>query len=156
LILILLSTVVLIACKSKKKHSSDEFYWKELAVSENTPLNFSGNYRLFRLNEPAFFRQLFTDTILIPDTSGIFNVFFVQEVQVLSPPLAEKFPEIKTFSGYQIDNVLCQCKIGLKREEPDITVLCNDRTYFVKKNKDAQNNVYIVFDKSDTQNTLKE
>jgi hypothetical protein len=145
------------SCKTKKSIIVESTnYWNSVEYTlENASVS-PQEYLTYKLNEQAFFNQLFKDTVILPDTYGAFNVFFVEEIQVLSAPLAEKFPEIKTFTGYRVDNTLCQCKIALKNLEADITVLCNDRTYFIKKIKEISGNIYVVFDKSASTNTLQE
>lgn len=158
LILLVIVVLSLASCKCKKTKSQSQSqspYWQQTdyKVDNNT---FTGKYLTYKLNEKAFLDAFSRDTVLIPDLQGNLKLFFVEPVQTMSPELAAKFPEIKTFKGYQIDNRLCQSRITFSNLKADITVLCNDMTYMVRQVNQNNTTFYVVFDQKDTQNTLRE
>ena len=149
------ASILMVGCKCKKV-KADIQYWQKVDFKIEGENNFNGNYLTYKLNEKLFFEQFAKDSVLLPDLQGNLNLFSVQENQTISPELAAKFPELKTYQGVQKNNTLCQSRITFQNFQPDITVLCNNQTYYIKKVTQDKTSFYVVFDKKDTKNTLSE
>jgi hypothetical protein len=133
------------ACNNSKNVTSTKTnpYWKQV-TSEETPYKYSA-FVIFRLDEKAFLEALENGTVTLPDDLGNLNYFTIEESNTMSAELAEKFPDIKSYKGTQIDNSLCKPRIEKSKTKIKISVLCNDKTYFIDKDKDL--GFYILYNK---------
>lgn len=149
------------ACKSNKEFSTEKIekvyelmYWEEELIQLESASNTLSEYLVYSLNEAAFYASLSEDTIFIPDLNSGLAAFAIEKTETMSPELAEKFPEIQTYKGTQLDNPLCEARITFKGNLPDISVQCNDLTYFIKKSKNED--YYVVYNKQAVKNSLSE
>lgn len=146
-----------LSCKSKSVLNTENYsenYWKFEDVTIDSLQTKISAYIVLRLDEALFFNDLKNDKVVLPDLQGNFNTFKIEKTGVMSPELAEKFPEIQTYKGVQVNNALCQARISFNNKKPDIAVMCNDVTYYIKKLNNQKQ--YILYDKQALQNTLSE
>ena len=138
--------VIVYSCSNTKSTASkqDKSYWKKVDDSK-IPENYT-KYQVFSLNEKAFLTALENGKIMLPDDNGNFNSFIVEESSTMSPELAAKFPEIKAYKGIQENNELCKTRIEKNKTKFKISVFCNDKTYFIDKDKST--NLFIVYNKA--------
>lgn len=153
LLLILILSTVLIACKASQKNqkvandASDESYWMQVNHAEDASLNYPSKYMVYTLNTTAFKSAIADGEVLLPDDIGGLNMHSVEENSVMSQELAAKFPNIKSYSGRQISNSLCENRVNLKEEKIEIAVFCNNKTYYIKQVFSKGNTFYIVYNK---------
>lgn len=161
---ILLSCFLLtiFSCKSKNKIQSQTIeeaptstiYWNVLdAKLENTQFESHKDYVTYHLDESAFMLALNNNEVDIPDLDRNLNTFEVAPNSTMSTELAERYPELLTYSGVQQNNKLCQVRITTKSNNIDITVLCNDKTYYVKQFKNQNQSIYVLYDKQSLKHT---
>lgn len=163
---ILLSFILLtfFSCKSKKIQNSNHtvaeetaatsFYWEQIDKTLDTDQFVSHNaYTCYKLDEKLFRSELNLGVVNIPDTDGVINTFEVNTNETMSQDLAERYPELLTYSGVQQNNKLCQVRITTKENKIDITVLCNDKTYYIKHFENENQSIYVLYDKQSLKHT---
>lgn len=154
--------VIIFSCKSKSKIQSNtdntsSNYWKIIDVKlENTQFESPEDYDTYHLEEALFMLALKNNEVAIPDLNKNLNTFEVTPNSTMSPELAERFPELLTYSGVQQNNKLCQVRITTKNNNIDIAVLCNDKTYYIKQIKNQNQSIYVLYDKQSIKNKLEE
>lgn len=138
--------IISVSCNNSKNTTSSKTisYWKQLEV-EKIPKKYS-NYNVFTLNENQFLQALENGTAILPDDLGNLNTFIIEESKTMSEELTNKFPDIKSYKGEQKDNSLCKPRIETNKTKIKISVLCNDKTYFIDKDKEL--NLFIVYNKA--------
>jgi hypothetical protein len=105
------------------------------------------NYTTYQLNQKIFQEQLLIGMAHLPDLNGDINLFEVKDSGVMTEALQNKFPNIKSYAGFQITNKLCQSRIDIKNDIIKMAVQCNDKTYYIQ---DLHNlGLYFVYDKKD-------
>ncbi len=143
-LLIAIVAIVAFSCNTPKKTTTAQTaYWK-LLKSADIPENYTA-FKVYSLNESAFLKDLESGTISLPDDLGNINTFSIEESSTMSPELAAKFPDLKSYKGVQTNNELCKPRIEKNKTKIKISVLCNDKTYFI--DKDNSKNIYIVYNK---------
>lgn len=137
--------VASLACNNSKNATSSKntTYWKALS-KETIPEKYNA-YQVYQLNEEKFINALKNGSVTLPDDLGNLNHFNIVESNTMSPELAEKFPNIKSYKGEQEDNSLCKSRIEKNNSKLKISVFCNDKTYFIDKDKELD--IYIVYNK---------
>lgn len=162
-----LFVMMIYACKSKNKMqtppieeettstaATPSFYWEAIEVTvESDQFESSADYTTYKLDEATFKASLKNKLVEIPDLKGNFNVFEVKPSGTMNQELADKFPDIRSYSGVQQDNKLCQCRISSNKNKIDIAVLCNDVTYYIKHFSNNDENIYVLYDKMSLKNT---
>jgi len=89
---------------------SQSSYWtKTTSTVQQSSRVFSGSNEVFELNEVKF-RQAISkvgkgqyNVIQFPLLEGAFETFYVEEKSVFHPDLAKRYPQIKSFVGYNIE-----------------------------------------------------
>lgn len=137
--------IAILACNNSKNATSSTpvSYWEQLN-NDNIPTKYN-TYPVFKLNEDLFLKALENGSVIIPDDLGNLNSFTIEESKTMSAELAEKFPNIKSYKGKQIDNSLCRPRVETNKTKIKISVLCNDKTYFIDKDKEL--GLFIVYNK---------
>lgn len=88
-------------------------YWKSEANSSTTSQRFKGEkVQMFRLKQDVLQKELSvlhqkkngTTVVYFPDSKGNLIPFMVQETPVFAPALSKKYPQIKSYSGYDMGN----------------------------------------------------
>ena len=151
------------ACKSKKEIQTPEvdsskekvsMYWKQIDMQlSNSQFESHDDYITYELDETTFQAALKNKLVEIPDLNGAYNSFKVSTNTTISPELAERFPELLTYTGVQQNNKACQARITTHNEKIDITVLCNDKTYYIKNFQNQTQSIYVLYDKQSLTNT---
>lgn len=145
--------LLLFGCNSHKKTQSQnevtETYWEQISFTPSQPESYPKTYFSFTLNPTAFKEALQSNLVFLPNLEGTLKEHNVTENNVMSPELAAKFPNIKSYEGSEIGNNLCKNRINVKDEKIDIAVFCNDVTYFIKPIVEKEKIIYIVYNKAD-------
>ncbi|MDO4880538.1 MAG: thrombospondin type 3 repeat-containing protein [Capnocytophaga sp.] len=88
-------------------------YWKRDGQTRRAVTQEDGKYLYYSLDKKAFNTALHNGTarsasnkrtIQIPDGDGKLETFEVEKTRVLSEELAQKYPQIETYSGYSVSN----------------------------------------------------
>lgn len=146
--------------------ASDAIDYKGLwTVSEETNIPVAGqrklrpeNYLLARLNTAGF--QLFqfaipaeesglVNYISLPAPDGSEMKFRVFECPMMEKPLADKYPQIKTYTAISIDNPAVTAKLDYTVFGFHAKVFNGEETYFIDPYTDLNTDWYIVFYKKD-------
>lgn len=146
----ILITVALFACKSTKLEEKSEevpMVWTPMDIKPDKVLLMPKAYSAYALDIEAFKAQLQAGEIDIPMPDGSLSRHQVEDSQTMSPELQAKFPEIRSYKGYDINNTLCQSRIDQKNELIKLVVYCNDATIFIQDLHDL--GLHFVFYKKD-------
>lgn len=137
--------IVSFACNNPKNATTSKTgsYWKQLKT-ENVPNKYSA-FVVYTLEESPFLKALENGNVILPDDNGNLNTFSIVSSNTMAPELAAKFPDLKSYKGEQIDNSFCNPRIAISKTKIKISVLCNDKTYFIDKDKEL--NLFIVYNK---------
>lgn len=137
--------IVSTACNNPKNTTASKkvSYWKPLSA-DKTPIKYS-SFIVYSLDESSFLKALENGDVVMPDDLGNLNTFTIVASKTMAAELAEKFPTLKSFKGKQIDNNLCQARIERTKSKIKISVLCNDKTYFIDKDKELS--LFVVYNK---------
>src|SRR5690606_6167719 len=81
--------------------------------------------------------------ISIPDPNGIEQKFILFPNHLLAPALQNKFPQIKTFDGHQLNNPNITVKASYTTHGFNAMIYNGDHTYIIAPHKD--NNNYKAF-----------
>ena len=104
-------------------------------------------YATYALNKEQFSEQLVTGKIQLPQADNSLAYFQVENSLTMSEALQEKFPQLKSFKGVQLNNTLCQCRIDQNELDFKITILCNDASFYI--NDLYENGIYFFYNKQD-------
>jgi hypothetical protein len=94
--------------------NNDNLYWSEHKVNINSRMTLdipTRNAKLYNLNFSALQSKLSeangsTTTLDIPMADNRFETFQLKPIEVMSPALAAKYPEIKTFEAVNLDGTV--------------------------------------------------
>ena len=122
-------------------------YWKDVS-NQTAPAGISEilpqKYRLLKLEVDNLKKVLqkspmeFTDAaqnssvqVELPMPDGTTQTFLIYESPVMDAKLAAKYPEIKTYAGYSVDNKAISVRIDLTPAGFHAMVLSPEETYFI-------------------------
>ena len=95
-------------------------------------------------------------TIILPDEKGFFQEFKIFEAPVFSPSLSAKFPEIKSYVGFSIDNSGAVLRMSVSPKGVQTMISYKNRpTVFMQPLKDDVNN-YVVYNRLSKRDLPKE
>ncbi|CAL2108538.1 Por secretion system C-terminal sorting domain-containing protein [Tenacibaculum sp. 190524A02b] len=142
--------------------SNAQNYWKKIETNSvnNKTINYERKHtpkkhHLFSLNLNEFSAYLSSKpstskTIVdLPNTIGKLSKFYIEETSILAPKLAKKFPTIKSYTAYGIDDPTATAKIsiGIDGVHVIITSANHNSLYIDPKTKDKQ--YYISYNRED-------
>ncbi len=87
--------------------------------------------------------------IEFPTPDGKMRTFKIWETPMMEIALAEKYPEIKTFTGYALDNKGATIKLDLTYKGFHAKVFDAKNTFFIDPYSDANDGFYICYYKKD-------
>jgi hypothetical protein len=85
----------------------------------------------------------------LPMPDGSFEEFVVSESPMMEAELAQKFPEIKTYSGYSLKNPAATARLDFTPRGFHAMVLSPEGTFFIDPYSTATVEYYISYDKKD-------
>ncbi|MBK7690735.1 MAG: hypothetical protein IPJ31_06335 [Bacteroidetes bacterium] len=97
-----------------------------------------------------------TSTIMLPTPDGSFQTFKIFECPMMEKPLADKYPQIKTYTGINVDNPLITAKMDFTVFGFHAKVFNGQSTYFIDPYTDLSTDWYLVYYKSDYKKPLKD
>ena len=120
-------------------------------------------YRAYRLDETRMRRLLwhaphentvaprFSHVIIsLPMPDGSFQRFAVVESPILSPELAARYPDIKTFIGQGIDTPTAVARLDFTPNGFHSMVITHEGSYFIDPYDPEHPGVYICYDRRDS------
>jgi hypothetical protein len=143
-------SVSLLACKSTKieeKTIEDSMVWTPTDIKPDKALLMPNAYTAYALNIEVFKEQLQNGEVDIPMPDGSMSRHKVEDSQTMSPELQAKFPQIRSFKGYDLNNTVCQSRIDQKNDLIKCVVYCNDSTIYIQDLHDL--GLHFVFYKKD-------
>ena len=87
--------------------------------------------------------------ITLPKPDGTFARFIIEEVALMEPGLAAKFPGIKTYRGRGIDDPMASLQLDVNPRTVHAQVLSPSGTYYVDPYWRNDGSVYMSYAKSD-------
>lgn len=88
-------------------------------------------------------------TVELPQPNGSFRLFKAWETSNMDPALAAKYPSIKSYTAYAVDNRSVTAKIDLSSLGFGAMVYDGNNTYFIDRYAQQQNGYYICYYKHD-------
>ncbi len=141
-------------------------YWEQatLALTPSAP-SMQGlstdEVAIFRLEEKSFRDALSSPsaqkglrtTVFFPDGEGRVIPFSVIETPVFSPELADKFPDIKSYSGYSLEHGTDRIRFSISHNGMESMMVQADdsKVTFIQKTTSA-GDVYMVYGRDDAIN----
>ena len=145
--------------------SAQNIFWQDIKnepVTLNTRLIIPQKYRVIKLDisnlkvmlqqSPLEFStaaQSSNLTLELPRPDGKMQTFVIVESPIMEPALASKFPEIKTYSGYNLDNKAITVRFDVTPAGFHAMVLAPDETYFIDPYSQGETQYYISYFKKD-------
>ena len=153
-----LFSVLSISCKLHKSsiEISAERIWTDVQIStlKEKPERLPIKFRLLKLNSSLFKAKVKTDTISLPLPEGGFSSFLISESTVMSPGLAAKFPNIKTYKGIGI-NEKTTLRFERNKNKFYFSMLWNDQTILINPISAADTVNYISYYKTDADTSIR-
>ncbi|HJT82226.1 MAG TPA: zinc-dependent metalloprotease family protein, partial [Chthoniobacterales bacterium] len=87
--------------------------------------------------------------ITLPKPDGTFAQFNIEEVALMEPELAAKFPEIKTYRGRGVTDPMATLQLDVNDKTLHAQVLSPSGTYYVDPYYQHDGSVYMSYAKSD-------
>ncbi len=89
-------------------------------------------------------------TLNIPLPNGLFSEFTVEEAPVMHPELAARFPLIKTYAGYELENPTTYLRFSVTPSGFHAMILSgSDGAVFIDPLPGADGEFYMVYDKKE-------
>lgn len=106
-------------------------------------------YLILTLNKKILEDKLISDSpeISLPDTNQAFIMVKLEDSGTMSPELAKKFPNIKSFRGQELDNSSTKVRIDKNSSGLFAMIVRDGQTYFINPIKKGSS-TYIVYDKA--------
>ena len=98
----------------------------------------------------------FSSTIVLPAPDGSFQTFKIFECPMMEKPLADKYPQIKTYTGINVDNPHVTAKIDYTVFGFHAKVFDGESTYFIDPYTDLTTDWYLVYYKKDYKKPLND
>lgn len=113
--------------------------------------------KVFQLDQVSLYKELSSVSTLkndngivyFPDIKGKLRGFKISENAVLSPELAKKYPDIKSYSGYSLDGKKDRIRFSISHRgvQSMIVHAGSEKTTFMEKVLD-EGSTYVVYDRS--------
>lgn len=131
--------------------------WKQMPYEQ---INYQGERQLFpttfvsySMNSPLLQTQLFSlpatsnqaQSILIPTPDGQFKAFMIWQSPMMEGSLNDKYPQIKTFTGYAADNKFTTIKADFTYKGFHAMVFDGENTYFIDPFSNVNDGYYICY-----------
>ncbi len=97
-----------------------------------------------------------TSSISLPTPQGVEMKFRIFECPMMEKPLADKYPQIKTYTAIGIENPLVTAKIDFTVFGFHAKVFDGEHTYFIDPYTDLNTDWYIVYYKKDYKKPLQD
>lgn len=88
-------------------------------------------------------------TLDLPMPYGGFEKFVIVESPIMEPELAKKFPEIKTYAGYSMQNKANTVRFDFTPAGFHAMIFSSNGTFFIDPFSNATNEFYISYNKAD-------
>ncbi len=102
-------------------------------------------------DEAAFDFSINTDTVTLINPQGTAERFAIYETQIMSPELAAKFPDIKTYAGKGIDDPTATVQIDLTSQGFHAQVLSADGRWYIDPYFHLSDDYYASYFAADAQ-----
>jgi hypothetical protein len=138
------------ACRTKTVTTDEpisKVAWIRVDFKPAKDLIFPNAYNSYTLNTEVFKQELLAGEIELPSLDGKVNSYKVKDSGTMSEALQAKFASIRSYSGYDVRNSLCQLRVDQKEDIFKIVVLCNDKTFYIQGLYDL--GLYFIYDKKD-------
>lgn len=150
----LLFLLIIFSCVEIQAQS-DELWDKVNSVSITGKTDLSGQDKIYyKLNEVSLKQRLSkttgksfnaTSEITIPNSDGVLERFSVWESSNFDPELQAKYPEIRAYEGYSLDDATAKIHFSLSPIGMQTIVLRpNKSSEFIEKNSENKSE-YVVF-----------
>lgn len=109
--------------------SAQSDYWKEKVSANSLGKNFSERFDIDKGQQFSFDEQLFkkeltkisvakknSTTVYFPNEDGKMTAFQVSETPVLAPELSLKFPNIKSYAGYSVEDRTAKVRFSVSHK----------------------------------------
>lgn len=153
----LILVIALFSCKTNKtinevqvteyESISTNNPWTKIDIKLNDNLVLPTKYSTYRLNSNLFDQQLKIGMAQLPFLNSEMHIYEVENSNTMSIELQKKFPNIKSYKGFDTKNSLCTCRIDQLDLNFKITILCNDATFYVTDLFDDE--IYFFYNKKD-------
>ena len=149
-ILLILISGLLLACRSNKiaqENPKESILWTKTDFKPSKDLVMPNAYTSYFLNVDLFKEQLQAGEVNLPMPDGSMSKHKVEDSQTMSAELQLKYPQIRSYRGYDLNQSVCQSRIDQKNETIKCVVYCNDATIYIQELHDL--GLYFVFLKND-------
>ncbi len=138
--------------------SAQSSYWHRMestsAVIGALPESNIKKKQLFSLNEVAFVQELgnsesvrqVSKVVYFPDENGVLNPFEVKEASTMAPQLAAKYPKIKSYRGYSLNDKNQRIRFSVSPNGVESMITHADKlhtTFMQKSGKEGSD--YVVY-----------
>jgi len=85
--------------------------------------------------------------IYFPDEFGVFKAYYIEEKSVLAPQLAAKYPQIKSYSGYGVEDEKSKIRFSASHNGFQVMMVhpAKPKTTFIQK---SSKNNYVVYSRN--------
>lgn len=138
--------------------SAQSGYWHRMessgAVIGALPESNVKKKQLFSLNEDVFAQELgnsvssrsVSKVVYFPDEDGVLNPFQIKEASTMAPQLATKYPKIKSYRGYGLNDKNQRIRFSVSPNGVESMITYADKlhtTFMQKSGKEGSN--YVVY-----------
>ncbi|MEQ8924897.1 MAG: hypothetical protein RLO81_03735 [Fulvivirga sp.] len=146
IILVVLVGSLACCCKptTNQNTTQSESYWQQIDIkkSESLPNEFTG----YRLDFNKLKSQINKNqTVLIPTLDGELMSYKLADSGTMSPELAAKYPEIKSYKIVKADNIISG-RIDINPSGFYVMIVDQNSTYFINP-VEKKGSAYICYDK---------
>ncbi|MGB3467814.1 MAG: hypothetical protein WBA74_21180 [Cyclobacteriaceae bacterium] len=145
--------VLIVSCKNQQVGSD---IWKNSSVALSTSDNTPENFAQYNLQEESFYSTLRESgttekrsvRISIPDPDGKFHEFIVWKSIVANRALVEKYPNLQTFQGIDVNTDAVRIRIENSDDGIQAIVFGGENTWYITPVAEVSDN-YLVYYKKD-------
>ena len=134
---------------SKKEVTTSKAQAKEEYSRKSIP----NKYEVYKLDLKEFTSTLLSKSnsveILLPSSNGVFKKFRIKESSNLAPELSAKFPMIKSYTGFAIDEPTSVAKIDIGTNGFHAIIFSGNKSTLYIDPKTKDHSEYIVYQRSD-------
>ncbi len=135
---------------------SNQSVWQDLSPKSisNKSVDLPRKYRLLKLDVPTFIQTISSDSISLPIPEGGFIHFTITKSSVMSPALAAKFPDIKTYKGTGI-NEKASLRFERRKNQFYFSVITESQNFLINPITQSDSLRYISYNKNDVDSTFR-